>query len=280
MSALKAHFSGVLGTALVCGLLVACGGGGDGGGNSGNRGEAPSSSEVARLECKVADAVTGKNIPDAAVNFQAKTTTYTAQTNADGYCRMDMPVAEVTGVPYPAATVAKAGYEPQTILCEALRAGNSCYQEVRMNPLLPTVSIPVGGDTVMHVGDDLFDGGANSQFQKPTDGEELVFPIADWAEKVALPNVTKATVYLDAKGWQSDICKNLISIAGDVGTQSLRGGVSPTQGYWAGGRQVPFEFDIAQIGRLNAELKITAGQCNDTTDLDDFEINRIRVEFN
>jgi len=278
MLARKVRLSGALGTGLACSLLISCGGGGgDGGGGSG--GEAPSSSEVARLECKVADAATGSAVANAAVNFQAKSNTYITQTNADGYCRMDMPAAEVIGVQYPAGTVTKTGYEPQTILCEALRAGKSCYQEVSMNPLLPSISIPVGGDTVMHLGDDLFEGSANSQFQKPSDGVELVFPIADWADKVALPNVTKATVYLDAKGWQSDICKNLISISGDVGTQSLRGGVSPAEGYWAGGRQVPFVFSVAQIGVLNAELRITSGNCNDTTDFDDFEINRIRVEF-
>ena len=38
-------------------------------------------------------------------------------------------------------------------------------------------------------------------------------------------------------------------------------------------------FDVAQIGLLQAALKITSGPCRGTVDLDDFEINRIRVEF-
>jgi hypothetical protein len=58
------------------------------------------------------------------------------------------------------------------------------------------------------------------------------------------------------------------------------GGVSPAAGYWGGGRQVPFVFAVNQIGALNAELRIVSGSCSGTTDLDDFEINRIRVEFN
>ena len=148
-----------------------------------------------------------------------------------------------------------------------------------MIPLAANISIPVGGDKVMHLGDDLFQGSVNSQFQKSTDGVELVFRIADWADQIKAPGITKATVYLDAKGWQSNICSNLIGLSGDIGTVALPGGVSPAEGYWAGGRQVPFEFAVARVGTLNAELRITSGTCNGTTDIDDFEINRIRVEF-
>jgi hypothetical protein len=142
--------------------------------------------------------------------------------------------------------------------------------------------IPVGGDTVMHLGDEVFEGSVNSQFQKATDGSELVFQIPDWAEQLKKPGVTKATVYLDAKGWQSDICDNRIALSGEIGTVSLPGGVSPADGLWGGGRQVPFVFDVAKVGTLKGELRITSGTCSNDAidDLDDFEINRIRVEFN
>ncbi|MBX3645639.1 MAG: hypothetical protein KF720_21485 [Rubrivivax sp.] len=225
------------------------------------------------------DTVTGKGVADATVNFQAKSSSYTTQTSTSGNCRIEMPASDVVGVQYPAATVTKTGYEPQTIICPALSGGSTCNQDVYLVPLATNISIPVGGDTVMHLGDGAYEGANNSQFQKPTDGTELSFAIADWAEQVKKPGVTKAIVYLDAKGWQSDVCRNEIAIVGDAGTQSMPGGVSPTQGYWAGGRQVPFEFDVAQIGLLQAALKITSGPCRGTVDLDDFEINRIRVEF-
>jgi hypothetical protein len=42
---------------------------------------------------------------------------------------------------------------------------------------------------------------------------------------------------------------------------------------------VPFEFSVAQVGALRAEVRVSAGACSGTTDLDDFEINRIRVYF-
>lgn len=194
-----------------------------------------------------------------------------------------MPASEVAGVKFPAATVTKLGYEPQTILCSTLQGGRACSDlEVRLIPLAANMSIPVGGDTVMHLGDEVYEGSVNSQFQKATDGSELVFQIADWAKQVKAPGITKATVYLDAKGWQSDICDNRIALSGEIGTVSLPGGVSPADGLWGGGRQVPFVFDVAKVGSLKGELRITSGTCSNDAidDLDDFEINRIRVEFN
>ena len=65
---------------------------------------------------------------------------------------------------------------------------------------------------VMHLGDDLFEGAVNSQFQKKSDGAELAFVIPDWAAKVQA-GYTKATVYLDAKGWQTDVCNNLVGLS-------------------------------------------------------------------
>lgn len=262
-----------IGIAVISTLLVSCGGGGD----STDSEAVPL--DTARLNCQVEDSSSGNAVADASVNYQAGSNQYTTQTNADGSCRLDLPAAQVAGIQYPAASVTKPGYEPQTILCASLAGGSSCSQDVKLIPLASNVSIPVGGDTVMHLGDDLFEGSVNSQFQKKTDGLELVFRIADWAEKVTALGISKATVYLDAKGWQSNICENLIGLAGDVGTVMLPGGVSPTEGYWAGGRQVPFVFDVTRVGSLNGELRIKSGTCNGTTDFDDFEINRIRVEF-
>lgn len=254
--------------------LASCGGGGSGGDSD------PPPSDTARLKCQVLDNSSRKAVADAKVTYQSPSTSYTTQTDGNGKCELDMPAADVAGVKYPAASVTKTGYEPQTILCNSLKAGETCSQEVYLIPLASNMSIPVGGDTVMHLGDGLFEGSVNSQFQKASDGTELVFPIADWAEKVKIPGVTTATVYVDAKGWQSDICNNVIELSGDAGTQTLRGGVSPAEGYWAGGRQVPFVFSVAKVGTAKASLRITSGTCNDSTDMDDFEINRIRVEFN
>jgi hypothetical protein len=266
------------GIAVVSAFVVACGGGG--GGDSGTTGanglEVPL--ETVSLTCNVIDKVSRSPVAEADVNYQSGSVEYATKTDASGNCELVMPAAEVAGVPYPAASVKKTGYEPQTMLFEKLQGGRNYSQNVELVPLTTAVSVPVGGEDVMHLGDDLFEGTVNSQFQKKTDGTELAFVIADWAAKVQA-GYTKATVYLDAKGWQTDICTNLIGLSGDIGTVMLPGGVSPAAGYWGGGKQVPFEFAVAEVGTLNAEVRITSGACNGTSDLDDFEINRIRVEF-
>jgi hypothetical protein len=259
------------GIALIAALLSACGGS-----DGDSAPDVPL--DTVRLDCKVSDQANGNSVVGAGVNYQSGSTEYTTTTNTAGRCTLDMPATEVAGVAFPAASVEKPGYEPQTILCSKLQGGQSCSNDVQLVPLADNVSIPVGGGIVMHLGDDLFEGAVNSQFQKKTDGAELVFVIDDWAAKVQA-GYTKATVYLDAKGWQSSQCENLVALSGDVGTASLPGGNSPADGYWAGGKQVPFEFTVAQIGAQRAEVRVTAGTCNGTSDLDDFEINRLRVYF-
>jgi hypothetical protein len=256
--------------ALLAALLAACGGGGE------DAVAVPK--DTVRLACDVADATSGNVVANATVNYQAGATEYKTQTGSDGSCTLTLPAAEVAGVTFPAASVIKDGYEPQTLLCPTLQGGQSCTQDVLLVPLAANVSIPVGGEIVMHLGDDRFEGAANSQFQKKTDGAQLSFVVADWAAKVRA-GYTKATVYLDAKGWQSDRCENLIGLAGDAGEVNLPGGNSPADGYWGGGKQVPFEFTVARVGTQRAELRISSGTCAGTTDLDDFEINRLRVYF-
>ena len=261
------------GAALLAALVASCGGGG-----SSSAEQAAVPSDTVRLSCDVTDQATGRPVADASVTYQAGTTEFATKTNAAGRCELDMPASEVAGVAFPAGSVEKPGYEPQTILCAKLQGGDSCANRVQIVPLADNVSIPVGGGIVMHLGDDLFEGAVNSQFQKKTDDAELVFVIDDWAAKVKA-GYTRATVYLDAKGWQTSICKNLIALSGDVGTVTLPGGNSPSDGYWGGGKQVPFEFAVAQVGAQRAEVRVSAGGCNGTTDLDDFEINRMRVYF-
>ncbi len=259
------------GAVLLCVLLASCGGGG-------GADEVAVPRDTVRLACKVADQATGKPVADADVNYQSGTKAYVTKTNASGNCELKLPAVEVAGVEFPAASVEKERYEPQTIICSKFQGGGNCSSDVELIPLADNVSIPVGGGIVMHLGDDQFEGAANSQFQKATDGSELSFVIDDWAARVQA-GYTKATVYLDVKGWQTDRCTNLIGLAGDIGTVMQPGGNSPAAGYWGGGKQVPFEFSMARIGALRAEVRVAAGACSGTTDLDDFEINRIRVYF-
>jgi len=255
-------------------LLVSCGGA-----SQDSAGDSPVAPQDVRLTCNVIDRHSRLPVSGAEVNYQSGAAQFVTQTGADGDCELVMPAAEVAGVPYPAASVKKAEYEPQTMLFEKLQGRQNYHQNVELEPLAANVSIPVGGENVMHLGDDAFDGTVNSQFQKKSDGAALAFVIADWAAKVKA-GYTKVTVYLDAKGWQSNDCDNLIGLSGDAGTVMLAGGTSPPDGYWGGGKQLPFEFSVAEVGTKTAEVRLTSGACKGTSDLDDFEINRMRAYFN
>jgi len=129
--------------ALLAALLTACGGDGE------DAVAVPK--DTVRLACDVADATSGNAVSNATVNYQAGITEYTTQTNASDNCELNLPAAEVAGVKFPAASVIKDGYEPQTILCPTLQGAQSCTRDVLLIPLAANVSIPVGGDIVMHL---------------------------------------------------------------------------------------------------------------------------------
>jgi hypothetical protein len=275
------EFSRLLGLAVIASMITGCGSGG----SSDDDVPLPPSGMV-RIEGDVTSS--GTAVSDATVNFQTtddsgKNTEYTTITGSNGKFTLDMPLKPVNGVDFPAGTVTKEGYEPQTLLCQGFTEKVvTCKADIRLIRLAENTSIPVGGDMVWHIGDSNYQGQANSKLQKKApDGAVLEFEISDWAAQVAKNNITKATVVLDHKGWQTKICpNNAIALVGDVGTVSRAGGNSPDTGEWGGAFQedVPFDFQVSKVGSLRAKVRISAGACIGT-DLDDFEINRMRVYF-
>jgi hypothetical protein len=290
--------SKLIGAAVLATLLAACGSGGD----SGSDGTTPVviPSDVVRIEFSVFDKETNVPVGGAVVNYQAGDKTYTDTSNADGSGELDLPAAELGKTQTPRGTVSKEGYEAQTLLvsaCPSLQGGTVCILPVPLLKLASTVSLPVGGDTVWHLGDDLSAGDTNL-FQKSTDTRTLLgtdpsddkpfleFPVADWAAKVQAGGYTKATVTLDIKGMETGLCPNdAIALSGDTGTKTLSGANSPSNGAWA---PESFEFAVADVGATNTNVRIvvTTGRCEffDATGqlvnlYDDFEINRLRVEF-
>jgi hypothetical protein len=268
----------LLGVVALASVLAACG--------SGDSSEDPPPTGFARINCTVTSdqgAVAAATVSFQTTDASGVNKKYETQTDSDGTCKLDMPLAEVSGVDLPAGTVVKAGYEPQTLICYGFSKSEvSCKAEVRLIVLAGNVSIPLGSDTVWHIGDSNFQGQPNSQLQKRApDGAALEFPIADWDLQVKKEGVTRATVVLDHKGWQTSICPdNSIALVGDAGSVALAGANSSEEGYWSGGTREakPFVFQVAQVGLTSAKVVISAGSCRGT-DLDDFEINRMRVYF-
>lgn len=274
----------LLGLAAIAAIVSGCGSGGD---SSDDVPTPPAG--TARIAGEVTSG--GAAVQDAVVNFQTTDATgnnksHETLTNAGGKFTLDMPLAEVTGVKQPAGTATKAGYEPQTLICAGFSSGNvTCKADIVLIKLAENVSIPVGGDMVWHIGDSNYQGLVNSQLQKKVpDGPTLEFEISDWAAQVAKNKVTKATVVLDHKGWQTSRCPdNSVSLVGKAGTVKLAGADSPDNGGWGGGHQEakPFNFEVSAVGSDSATIRIEAGACEGSlgTDLDDFEINRMRVYF-
>jgi hypothetical protein len=281
--------------AVLASLISACGSGG--GDSSDDDGVVPDvvPSNIVRVECAVFESG-NTNVPVAGadINYKAGAKSYSTTSSASGSCRLDLPVADVVGVTSPRGTVSKTGYEPQTLLisaCPNLQGGTTCIVPVPMVKVASNISIPVGGDTVWHLGDEQFAGGANDLFQKSTDTTTLLgtdpsddkpyleFSIPDWATKVQAGGYTKATVTLDIKGMQTAICaNNAVALAGAAGTPTQPGANSPVDGSW---KRESFDFLVADVGALstNARIVVTTGKCDVTNDFDDFEINRLRVEF-
>jgi hypothetical protein len=273
----------LLGIAAIAAIVSGCGSGGD---SSDDVPTPPAG--TARIAGEVTSG--GAAVQDAVVNFQTTDATgnnksHETLTNAGGKFTLDMPLAEVTGVKQPAGTVTKDGYEPQTLICAGFSSGNvTCRADIVLTKLAENLSIPVGGDTLLHLGDGKYQGERNSQLQKTVpDGQVLEFPIPDWFTQVAKNKATKATVVLDHRGWEAGKCRGTISLIGDASTVTLAGADSLETGEWSGAHQEanPFTFEVSQVGSISATVRIEAGECKGSPDpdLDDFEINRMRVYF-
>jgi hypothetical protein len=290
--------SRLIGAAVLATLLAACGSGGDSGGDDTTPEVIPA--DVVRIDFSVFDKESNNPVGGAVVNYQAGDKTYTATSNADGSGRLDLPAAELAMTQSPRGTVSKEGYEPQTLLVSACPSGTVCILPVPLLKLASNVSIPVDGDIVWHLGDDLSAAGI-SPFQKSTDTLTLLdadplndqpyleFPVPDWAAKVRAGGYTKATVALDIKGMEVSRCSDdaIALFWGDAGMSTKGQGTdSPLDVSW---RRDAFEFAVADVGATstNVRVRVTTGKCpffDPTTGqlltlYDDFEINRLRVEF-
>jgi hypothetical protein len=194
------------------------------------------------------------------------------------------------------SAVSKAGCQPETLpiadACPNLAGGQKCVvPAVKMVKVASNISIPVGGNTLWHLGDEVYTGGSNEGLQRTTtdtptlrptdlsvDVPYLTFEISDWAAKVAA-GFTKAKVTMDIKAMQTNGCPdNAVALSGDAGAPTLPG-VNQSVSEW---ERKSFEFNVAEVGRTSANIIVTTGQCfigGFVSDYDDFEINRLRVEF-
>ncbi len=121
-----------------------------------------------------------------------------------------------------------------------------------------------------HLGDGDFQGSANSQFQRATEGNVYAKPFT--VSDLQL-TATTASLKLTAKGIQTDTCSVAVSV-NDVFIRNLSS--SPVSGAFA---QQSFFIPTELLSSQNS-IKIESLLCEGRNDYDDFEFTDLRLEFN
>ena len=132
----------------------------------------------------------------------------------------------------------------------------------------------------MHLGHDPYSqGSVHPQLQEQRAQRRGGFRHSiNWAAREQAGDTTATVNLVDAQGLAIGLCIESHLAFRRCGDGRCRAGNSPADGYWAGGKQAPFRSWWRRSGR-SVEGRVTAGTCNGTSDLDDFEINRLRVYF-
>lgn len=191
--------------------------------------------------------------------------TVIAVTDADGRYTLHAPQ-----VPdHFALTAAKAGYLPKSLDVPADRLrGRTLEVDFSLQPASEFVIALEKDPIVHHLGNDLFEGRVNSQFQRQSEGTRFRITFDVSAEQLT-PQFTRARVEMMAKGVQ---CPHQIRINGRRLTRRMVD--SPADGSF-GVFTAPFDAAILKPGENT--LVIRNVPCR--SDIDDFEFVNIQIRL-
>ena len=261
------------GTAALCGLLSACGGGG--GGDVGDGSDGTSSGDWV-TSGKVADSA-GAGVSGAVVSLTLGQKTYSATSDANGRYALHTP----RNLDYPpafAGSVSKPGLMPAPVFF-AYSSGQLQVDSASANPTLPAQTeadlVFPKGVGVTHLGDAQFGtGGFNSQLQLPSSG--LYWNDASPLTPAQASKYKSITLSFYARGVESqagDKCKDLVSVAdadnppGSYIVKDLPGS-DPNGGY----TRISVTFALSSIGAGHSVLaQLNSGACASGDLGDDFE---------
>jgi hypothetical protein len=119
---------------------------------------------------------------------------------------------------------------------------------------------------VHHLGNDQFEGPANSKFQKRSEGPQFTAEFSVSADSSQLRSQQLTVTFL-AKGAQ---CVPQVRVNGHLLTSKT--GLSPVDGSY-GTLEFPFASSLLKVGRNQVSIK--ASTCQD--DLDDFEFVNVQI---
>lgn len=231
----------------------------------------------------VMDRVTGEPIPNARVVLELGSA-IVQDLSTDDYGRYIVGVPDDldhgrVSIQAPGYLVDSVGFTKKE-LAESDSGNGGLERDVALRPLSDKI-IPVEhGDRLYHLGNDLFEGAYNSQFQIPATGLEIALPFRISDEQLAAN--ASAMLHLKAKGVQANKIKSYFYI-NDNKIDYLP--QSPGDGSY---EAVALAFDLEDAGLLAANseniLKIeTAYYSNEfyhgSDHYDDFEITDIYLEL-
>lgn len=214
----------------------------------------------------VVDAATGRPIAGTTIRFdRAQGKPLTATTREDGSYELALQGTPDTF----AVTASQDGYVPDA---RNMRASDVAAKTGRLDFRLRTstdnVIVLEKEPGVHHLGNDQFEGRANSRFQRQSEGTTLTIAYDVTAAQLRGPSNSTAVTF-SAKGVQ---CAPLIWVNGHrlTGTNDL----TPADGSYG---DLVYPFDKSWLHAGKNEIKISATICNG--DLDDFEFVNVQVRL-
>lgn len=206
---------------------------------------------------------TGKPLPGAAIRLDIPNSYTQVTTDSNGY--YSLPIPSLGN--YFLMSVGKDGYIPQTanISKNNLLASGSLTQDFALKAAQNNVLILEIVPEVHHLGDDVFNGSFNSQFQQVSEGIEYIDTFITNANQLP-PYYKTAELHVTVKGTE---CYDPVYI-NSVEIGSFYG--SPSDGSF-GEIIIPLN-DISILKTVSNTLRINTVECNT---FDDFEYANILI---
>lgn len=214
----------------------------------------------------VTDAATGRGLAGTVIRFDRdRGTPVVTRTDARGNYELALPDTPDSF----ALTITRAEYLPvaRNLSAREVR-GKSRRVDITLSPLSGNVIALEDRPEVHHLGNDQFEGSANSRFQRRTEGAERTFRFNVTEAQLRSP-ASEAAVTLMAKGIQ---CAPDLRLNGRK-LDTLRQ-FSPDDGTYG---TVVWPFDLRWLTPGQNTLIIRATDCND--DLDDFEFVNVQIRL-
>jgi len=216
-------------------------------------------------------AANGDIIENATVSVYAGNERFSGKTDKTGRYEIVVPVDLFPKSGFIALNIQHPAYQPilvsykAPLISENIYRSNGISQSLRQCPNCIEIK-EENASELFHLGDEIFGGTANSQFQKNTDGLELTFSFDN------SPEFSKLKLSFEAKGLQSDLFEIPSSIRFGEG-ESINLPKSPNDGSYAN-----YSFEIDNNDLYDTFVIKTVIDSTGNLTYDDWEFNALSLE--